>query len=118
MQEEGKVKIKEIKIEDLYPEEFIKQKVKEISSVVGTGIAINALSGGVDSSVVTMLGYKSLGGRLKTYFIDNGLMREGEPKRIALLFEKLAQRIAIEVPDVVSVTYNITKKPPSTIEAI
>ena len=32
--------------------------------------------------------------------------------------EQLAQRIVTEVPGVVSVTYNITPKPPSTIEAI
>ena len=91
------MKNEEIKIEDLHPKEFIKQKVEEISSVVGTGIAINALSGGVDSSTVTMLGYKTLGDRLKTYFIDNGLMREGEPKRITLLFEKLG--VLIEIVD-------------------
>jgi len=32
--------------------------------------------------------------------------------------EKLARRIVAEVPGVVSVTYNITPKPPSTMEAI
>jgi len=31
---------------------------------------------------------------------------------------KLGDRITEEVPGVVSVTYNITRKPPSTIEAI
>jgi GMP synthase (glutamine-hydrolysing) len=31
---------------------------------------------------------------------------------------KLGDRITGEVPGVVSVTYNITRKPPSTIEAI
>ena len=30
--------------------------------------AINALSGGVDSSTVTMLGHKALGSRLQTVF--------------------------------------------------
>lgn len=32
--------------------------------------------------------------------------------------KKLAKRIITEVPEVVSVTYNITSKPPSTIEAV
>jgi GMP synthase (glutamine-hydrolysing) len=32
--------------------------------------------------------------------------------------EKLAARITTEVPGVVSVTYNVTAKPPSTIEAV
>jgi GMP synthase (glutamine-hydrolysing) len=86
---------KEIKLEDLNPKEFIERKVKEISSAVGKGLAINALSGGVDSSVVTILGHKALGGRLKTYFIDNGLMREGEPERVASLFRELGVKVEI-----------------------
>lgn len=89
------MEIKEIKANNLYPEEFIKQKIKEISSIVGKGLAINALSGGVDSSTVTMLGYKALGNKLKTYFIDNGLMREGEPKKIVLLFKELGVPVQI-----------------------
>jgi GMP synthase (glutamine-hydrolysing) len=32
--------------------------------------------------------------------------------------ERLADRITSEVDGVVSVTYNVTKKPPSTIEAV
>jgi len=43
----------------------------------------------------------------------------GEPTRLPYdILERLADRITTEVPGVVSVTYNITKKPPSTIEAI
>jgi GMP synthase (glutamine-hydrolysing) len=91
------MKIQEIKEEDLNPEEFIEQKVWEISSTVGDHEAINALSGGVDSSVVTALGHKALGDRLKTYFIDNGLMRDGEPERVASLFEGLG--VHVEVVD-------------------
>ena len=76
------MEIKEIKTDELNPDEFIKQKVEEISSAVGNGLAINALSGGVDSSTVTMLGHRALGDKLKTYFIENGLMREGEPQSV------------------------------------
>jgi len=77
----------EITLQDLNPDQFIEEKVKEISSLVGSGTAINALSGGVDSSAVTMLGHKALGKRLKTYFIENGLMRKGEPQKIVELFK-------------------------------
>lgn len=89
------MKIKEIKIEDLCAEEFIKQKVEEISLFVRDGVAISALSGGVDSSAVTMLGHKALAHRLKPCFIDNGLMREGEPEHIFSLFKNLGVQVEI-----------------------
>jgi GMP synthase (glutamine-hydrolysing) len=76
---------------------FIEEKVREIRDAVGDDIAINALSGGVDSSTVTMLGHRALGDRLKSVFIDNGLMREGEAEQVAGLFRKLG--VAVEVVD-------------------
>ncbi|MBW2966205.1 ExsB family transcriptional regulator [Candidatus Woesearchaeota archaeon] len=89
--------VKEIKIENLNPAEFIDYKVKEISDIVGDGTAINALSGGVDSSAVTMLGHKALGDKLKTYFIENGLMRQNESEQIVAVFKELG--VPIEVVD-------------------
>jgi GMP synthase (glutamine-hydrolysing) len=91
------MEIEETKIEELHPGEFIEQQVHDISSVVGSGIAINALSGGVDSSTVTMLGYRALGERLKTYFIENGLMRHDEPQEIVSLFKGLG--VPVEMVD-------------------
>jgi len=35
---------------------FINKKIKEIKEIVGLGKAISVLSGGVDSSTVTILG--------------------------------------------------------------
>jgi len=65
---------------------FVDEKVAEIRKEVGEGTAINALSGGVDSSVVTALGFRALGNRLKTVFIDSAHMREGEPDRVVKTF--------------------------------
>lgn len=90
-----KMEIKEIKVEDLNPEEFIANKIKEISTEVGDDFAINALSGGVDSSTVTILGHKALGEKLKTYFIDSGLMREDEPQLTVSQFEKMGIKVEI-----------------------
>lgn len=87
--------IAEIKIADLNPEKFIEDKVKEIAAVVKDGTAVNALSGGVDSSAVTLLAHKAIGDRLKTYFIDNGLMREGEPRYIVALFADMGVRVEL-----------------------
>jgi GMP synthase (glutamine-hydrolysing) len=89
--------IKEIKAQELNTDLFIDEKVKEITATVGDGIAINALSGGVDSSTVTMLGHRALGKHLKTVFIQNGIMREGEPEMVAGFFRKLG--ISVEIVD-------------------
>lgn len=85
----------EITAKDLDTQAFIDEKVREIKTLVGKGEAINALSGGVDSSAVTMLGHKALGPKLKTYFIDNGLMRKDEPQKIVSLFKSLGVTVKI-----------------------
>jgi GMP synthase (glutamine-hydrolysing) len=87
----------EIAVEELKTEDFISEKVKEIKDAVGNGTAINALSGGVDSSTVTMLGHRALGKNLKTVFVENGLMREGEPEQVVGFFQKLG--VTVEVVD-------------------
>jgi GMP synthase (glutamine-hydrolysing) len=87
--------IKEITASELKTEQFINEKVNMIRSTVGEGIVINALSGGVDSSTVTLLGHKALGGNLKTCFIENGLMRESEPEMVSNLFRKLGVTVEI-----------------------
>ncbi len=93
------MKIKEIKAKNMNTKKFIEEKVQKIRQAVGEGLAINALSGGVDSCVVTALGHKALGNRLKTYFIDNGIMREGEPAKVKAAFKKMG--IHVEVVDAV-----------------
>ena len=87
--------IQEITVQALNPERFIREKVHEIGDAVGDGLAINALSGGVDSSTVTMLGHRALGERLKTVFINNGLMREGESEQVVSLFQKLGVKVTV-----------------------
>lgn len=87
--------LKEITLENLDPKKFIGEWVEKIRFLVGNGVAINALSGGVDSSTVTLLGHQALGENLKTYFIDNGLMREGEPERVILLFRGLGVKVEL-----------------------
>jgi GMP synthase (glutamine-hydrolysing) len=87
--------ITEIPASSLDPQQFIGQQVEKIGAAVGGGLAINALSGGVDSSTVTMLGHKALGGRLKTFFIDNALMRQDEPQQVVSTFASLGVRVEL-----------------------
>jgi GMP synthase (glutamine-hydrolysing) len=86
---------KEITAQALDTKRFITDQVDQIRKSVGGGTAINALSGGVDSSTVTMLGHKALGGRLKSVFIQNGLMREGEAERVVRLFRRLGVKVEV-----------------------
>ena len=65
---------------------FVDDQVAKLRETIGDGLAINALSGGVDSSVVTILGHRAVGDRLKTVFIDNALMRQDEPQRVVEMF--------------------------------
>jgi GMP synthase (glutamine-hydrolysing) len=91
------IRIKEIKAKNMNVQKFIADKVRDIQQAVGDGLAINALSGGVDSAVVTALGHKALGKRLKTYIIDNGIMRENEPAKVTAAFKKMG--IPVEIFD-------------------
>jgi GMP synthase (glutamine-hydrolysing) len=75
----------------------VEEQIAYIRNSVGDGLAINALSGGVDSSVVTVLGHRSLGNRLKTVFIENGLMRKDEPEKVVRVFAKMG--IPVELVD-------------------
>jgi len=89
------VSIGEITANELDVEKFIKDKAAGISEAVGNDTAINALSGGVDSSTVTLLGHMALDKKLKTYFIDNGLMRKGEPQEVVSIFSKMGVNVEI-----------------------
>lgn len=89
------MKIKEIPLARLDVKNFIRGQVAQISDTVGGGLAVNALSGGVDSSAVTLLAHLALGKRLKSYFIENGIMREGEAKYIVGVFKKLGVRVEV-----------------------
>ncbi len=89
--------IREITAHELDPESFIREKVEDIRRTVGGGWAINALSGGVDSSTVTMLGHRALGERLRTVFVENGLMRAGEAEQVTGFFRALG--VTVEVVD-------------------
>lgn len=74
-------------------QDFITGQIAELRRTVGEGTAINALSGGVDSSVCTLLGHRALGQRLRTVFVDTALMRQGEAGFIVGVFRKLGVEV-------------------------
>ena len=76
---------------------FIEEQIAHIKQTVGEAKAINALRGGVDSSLVTVLGHRALGNQLRTVFVDNDLMRKDEPQRVVKIFAKMD--IPVELVD-------------------
>lgn len=73
--------------------QFVDGQIRDLRARVGNETAITALSGGVDSSVVTVLGHKALGPRLKAVFVDNALMRENEPQRVVEMFGEMGIKV-------------------------
>ena len=71
----------------LDPSDFIKESIEEIKKQIGDEKAIIALSGGVDSSVASVLVSQSIGDNLHAVFVDHGLLREGEAKYVKETFE-------------------------------
>ncbi|MDI6885368.1 MAG: ExsB family transcriptional regulator, partial [archaeon] len=64
-------------------------------------------------------GKRDYGMQIEIRCWDSEDARTGSPTKLPYkTLDILAERITTEVPTVVSVTYNITKKPPSTIEAV
>ncbi|HKO36526.1 MAG TPA: glutamine-hydrolyzing GMP synthase [Pyrinomonadaceae bacterium] len=64
---------------DWTPAAAIEEQIERIRETLGEkGRAICGLSGGVDSSVAAALVHRAVGDRQMCFFIDNGLLREGE----------------------------------------
>jgi GMP synthase (glutamine-hydrolysing) len=60
---------------------FIEESISKIKKQVGKGKVINALSGGVDSSVVAVLLHQAIGNQLTCIFVNHGLLRREEAER-------------------------------------
>lgn len=65
---------------------FIEHATQEIRAQVGTGRAICALSGGVDSTAAAALVFQAIEDRLTCVFVDHGLLRRGEAERVGEVF--------------------------------
>lgn len=67
---------------------FIKQSIEEIKNKVSNNKVILGLSGGVDSSVAALLLHRAIGRGLIPIFVDNGLLRKGEARKVRDIFGK------------------------------
>lgn len=69
------------------PEEFIEEKVEEIEQVDGK--AVVGCSGGVDSTVSSILAGRALGDDLLAVYVDTGYMRKDESKVVESTLEEM-----------------------------
>ncbi|GAA1481728.1 glutamine-hydrolyzing GMP synthase [Gordonia sinesedis] len=58
------------------------QLVEQVAEQVGDGLALCALSGGVDSAVAAAIVQRAIGDRLTCVFVDHGLLRAGEREQV------------------------------------
>ncbi|MBX7077215.1 MAG: glutamine-hydrolyzing GMP synthase [Methanobacteriaceae archaeon] len=69
------------------PDKFIEEAITKIKNEIGDEKAIIALSGGVDSSVCSVLVKEAIGDNLTAVFVDHGLLREGEAEQVCEIFK-------------------------------
>jgi GMP synthase (glutamine-hydrolysing) len=67
---------------------YVDNAITEIRRTAGKEQILCALSGGVDSGVVAALVHKAVSNRLTCVFVDNGVLRKGEAKKVRDFFEK------------------------------
>ncbi len=69
-------------------ESFIDSSVAAIARQVGKGKVVCGISGGVDSSVTALLVHRAIGARLTCVFVDNGVLRKHESKKVVSALKK------------------------------
>ncbi|HZV47779.1 MAG TPA: glutamine-hydrolyzing GMP synthase [Thermodesulfovibrionales bacterium] len=61
---------------------FIETTTREIQRKTGNKKVVCGISGGVDSTVTAVLVYKAIGRQLTCIFVDNGVLRAGEARKV------------------------------------
>ena len=67
-------------------ESFVAKTIRAMRETIGKEKILCGLSGGVDSSVVAVLLHRAVGSQLTSIFVDNGLLRKDEARKVKELF--------------------------------
>jgi GMP synthase (glutamine-hydrolysing) len=71
---------------DWTPGSIVEDAVAKVRAQVGGGLALAAVSGGVDSSVAAALVQRAIGDQLTCLFVDTGMLRQGEAEQVVETF--------------------------------
>jgi GMP synthase (glutamine-hydrolysing) len=75
------------------PDSFVESTVNELREKLGDDRVVLGLSGGVDSSVAAMLLHKAIGDKLTSIFVDNGLLRKDEFRKVMDTYNQLGLNV-------------------------
>lgn len=83
----------------LDPSDFINEAIEEMKKTIGDKKAVIALSGGVDSSVSSVLASEAIGNNLVAVFVDHGLVREGETEYVEKTFKDRLNFVSVDASE-------------------
>src|SRR3989475_8652722 len=71
-----------VAVQGFHPSSFLSEETARLRELVQDKKVISAVSGGVDSTVATLVAREALGDKLLPIMIDTGFLRSGEPERV------------------------------------
>jgi len=78
---------------DWTPETFVETTVAELKDKLGNDRVVMGLSGGVDSTVASILLHRAIGSSLTCIFVDNGLLRKNEFSTVLDSYKELGLNV-------------------------
>ncbi len=75
--------------------DFIGQEIATIRTATGNETVISGISGGVDSTVASLLVHRAIGSRLYCIFVDHGLLRANERNEVAQMLSTLGVNLEV-----------------------
>ncbi len=69
-------------------EDYVEEQILKIRERVGDSTVISAFSGGVDSSVASVIVHKAIGKNLINVFVDHGMLRKNEEEEVPAIFQQ------------------------------
>jgi GMP synthase (glutamine-hydrolysing) len=79
--------------QDWTPESFVVETVNWLKNQLGNDKVVLGLSGGVDSSVASVLLHKAIGKNLTCIFVDNGLLRKNEFEKVLSSYKNMGLNV-------------------------